>query len=252
MSAETPDADDGRPPVVRQPVLMYHSISPSTAPDPEFLRVHPDRFDRQLRVLRRLGMRGVSMRELRRAAAAGRAGQLVALTFDDGYADFLEHAMPVLARHGMTATVFVVADKTPGTNDWDADHPQVPLLSREQVRAVAAGGHEIGSHSHKHVSLANRDAEFLRNEMAGSRAALQELLDEPVEGFCFPYGSFDDAAVDAVRDAGYSYACVTDDYSRPDALRQPRFFVGNRDGVLRLAAKLAYHHKRIRSAGSRR
>ena len=50
------------------PVLMYHSISPSQLPDPHRVRVHPARLDRHLRLLRRLGLRGVSLRELLAAA----------------------------------------------------------------------------------------------------------------------------------------------------------------------------------------
>ena len=91
------------------PVLMYHSISPSAEPDPHRLRVHPCRLDGHLRLLRRLGLRGVSLTELVRAADRGEAGGLVGLTFDDGYTDFLDHAVPVLQRHGMTGTVYVVA-----------------------------------------------------------------------------------------------------------------------------------------------
>src|SRR3712207_7033633 len=63
-------------------VLMYHSISTSTAPDPHRLRVHPDRLDRHLRLLRRLGLRGVGLSELLRAQERGEAGHLVALTLD--------------------------------------------------------------------------------------------------------------------------------------------------------------------------
>ena len=88
------------------PVLMYHSISPSLLPDPHCVRVHPARLDGHLRLLRRLGLRGVSLRELLAASDRGTAAGLVGLTFDDGYADFLDHAVPVLARHGMTATLY--------------------------------------------------------------------------------------------------------------------------------------------------
>jgi peptidoglycan/xylan/chitin deacetylase (PgdA/CDA1 family) len=231
--------------VARQPVLMYHSISPSDADDPHLLRVHPDRFDQQLRTLRRLGLRGVSLAELLAAAAAGRASRLVALTFDDGYLDFIDHAMPVLARHGMTASVYVVAGCLAGRNSWDGDAPQVPLLDREQVRAVMAGGHEIGSHGLGHRRMVGLSPDDLRAEALDSRRALVDLLDAEVPGFCFPYGSFDDAAVEAVQAAGYDYACVTDDYTRPDRYRLPRFYVGERDTALRLGVKLAYHRWRM-------
>ena len=66
-------------------VLMYHSVEPYTA-DPYQVTVHPDRFARQLRWLRRRGLRGVSMRELLAARRDGTARGLVGLTFDDGYA----------------------------------------------------------------------------------------------------------------------------------------------------------------------
>ena len=138
------------------PVLMYHSISPSTAPDPHRLRVHPDRLDRHLRLLRRLGLRGVSLGELLRASEPGRGRGLVGLTFDDGYTDFLDHAVPVLERHGMTGTLYVVAGRLGGANEWD-DGPRLPIMDADQVRAVAAAGHEVGSHTMTHPRLAGAD-----------------------------------------------------------------------------------------------
>ena len=145
-----------RTPLRVRPVLMYHSISPSTAPDPHRLRVHPDRLDRHLRWLRRLGLRGVGLTELLRAQQRGEAGRLVALTFDDGYTDFLEHAAPLLERHGMTATLYVVAGRMDGANDWDSG-PRLPIMGADQVRAVAAAGHEVGSHTMTHARLAGAD-----------------------------------------------------------------------------------------------
>jgi hypothetical protein len=70
-----------------------------------------------LRLLRRLGLRGVPLAELVAAQDRGQAAGLVGLTFDDGYTDFLDHAVPVLARHGMTATLYVVAGLLGGQND---------------------------------------------------------------------------------------------------------------------------------------
>ncbi len=231
-------------------VFMYHSVSPSTVPDPHLLRVHPDRLDAQLRILRRLGLRGVSLAELVRARDRGQGRRLVGLTFDDGYVDFVEHAMPVLARHGMTATVYVVAGRLAGQNDWD-DGPRLALMSGEQVRAARAAGHEIGSHSLTHQHLTGLTAAERKTEVADSKAVLENLLDEPVVGFCYPYGSFDAAAVDAVRAAGYDHACVTNDYSAPGRFTLPRFYVGQRDTWPRLAAKFARHHAQRLRAGRR-
>jgi len=225
------------------PVLMYHSVSPSTAPDPHLLRVHPDRLDRQLSTVRRLGLRGVSLAELVDAHDRQAASRLVGLTFDDGYTDFLEHAVPVLERHGMTATLYMVAGRLAGQNDWD-EGPRLPLMDAVQLRAVADAGHEVGSHTMTHARLAGMDPRAVEIEVRQSREVLEDVLGTPVRGFCYPYGSFDRAAADAVQAAGYDHACVVKDYTVADRFTLPRFYVGQGDDALRLSAKLARHHLR--------
>jgi peptidoglycan/xylan/chitin deacetylase (PgdA/CDA1 family) len=234
------------------PTWMYHSIRPICDDDPYLLGVSPERLDEQLGYLQRHGRRGVSLGELQAAAARGTAGRLVGLTFDDGYADFVEHAMPVLARHGMTATVFVIAGRLSGSNVWDELGPRLALMTASQVRAVVAGGHEVGSHGLSHVRLAGLDPRQLHREVFQSKSDLEDVLQKPVAGFCYPYGSFDDAAVAAVAAAGYEYACVTDDYRRLSRLTLPRFYVGQRDRALRLRAKALRHRLRVRPRGALR
>ncbi len=226
-------------------VLMYHSISASPEPDPHRIRVHPDRLDRHLRLLGRLGLRGVSQTELLRAVDRGEAAGLVGLTFDDGYADFLTTAVPVLARHGMTATVYVVAGHMGATNSWDTG-PQFPIMTADQVRAVAAAGHEVGSHTTTHARLAGADPAVLAAEVGDSRRLLEDVLQAEVPGFCYPYGAYDAAAADAVRAAGYDNACVTGDYAPGDRHTLPRCYVSPADTRAHVLARLARHAVRIR------
>jgi peptidoglycan/xylan/chitin deacetylase (PgdA/CDA1 family) len=233
------------------PVLMYHSISPSRQPDPHRVRVHPSRLDGHLRLLRRLGLRGVPLRELVEAQDAGAADGLVGLTFDDGYADFVEHAMPALARHGARATLYVVAGRIGGRNEWDGG-PRLDLLDADGVRAVAAAGHEVGSHTLHHVPLAGADAATLQHEIAGSKAVLEDVLQADVPGFCYPWGVFDEAAADAALAAGYDHACVTGDYLPGDRFTLPRFYVAPGDGTPHLLAKLARHSLRMRGVPTAR
>jgi peptidoglycan/xylan/chitin deacetylase (PgdA/CDA1 family) len=229
------------------PVLMYHSISPSTEPDPHRLRVSPARLDRHLRLLRRLGLRGVSLTELVRAADRGEAAGLVGLTFDDGYTDFLDHAVPVLQRHGMTGTVYVVAGRMAGQNEWD-EGPRFDIMTADQVRAVAAAGQEVGSHTMTHARLAGADAATLAEEVGDSKRVLEGVLQAEVPSFCYPYGSYDDAAADAVRAAGYDNACVTGDYHPGDRVTLPRCYVSPRDTRAHVVARLARHSIRQRRA----
>jgi peptidoglycan/xylan/chitin deacetylase (PgdA/CDA1 family) len=224
---------------------MYHSISPSTEPDPDFLRVHPDVLDRQLRHLRRRGLRGVSVQEWLAAVDRGQAARLVALTFDDGYRDFVDHAMPVLERHGMTASLYVVTGKLSGVADWVSGGPPLALMSADDVRAVAAAGHEVGGHTSTHPHLGDLAVDEARAEILGCHQALEEILQRPPEGFAYPYGSFTDEVISAVQEAGFGYAVATDDHTRPGRFTIARFFVGQRDAGLRLEAKFLRH--RIRS-----
>lgn len=227
------------------PVFMYHSISPSTAPDPHRLRVHPARLERHLRLLARLGLRGVSLGELLRAREEGRARGLVGLTFDDGYTDFLEHAAPALERYGMTGTLYVVAGRLGGENEWD-DGPRLPIVDADQVRAVAAAGHEVGSHTMTHPRLAGAEPSLLAEEIGRSRQVLEDVLQAEVPGFCYPYGSFDDAAAEAVRAAGYDHACVTGDYDPGNRFTLPRCYVSPADTTLHVVARMLRHGVRVR------
>jgi peptidoglycan/xylan/chitin deacetylase (PgdA/CDA1 family) len=215
-------------------VLMYHSVAPYEH-DPYLVTVHPARFEQQLRWLHRRGLRGTSMRELLAARWAGTDRGLVGLTFDDGYADFGEHALPALARFGFTATVFVITDLLGGSNTWDMAGPRKPLMTIDQIRHVAKLGMEIGSHSRRHVSLTSPCD--LIGEVSESRTILEDLTGEQVTGFCYPYGHLNALAVDAVRAAGYHYGCAIWRSPLTGLHALPRTYIGDRDGALRLRAK---------------
>ncbi|MEV2271398.1 polysaccharide deacetylase family protein [Nonomuraea africana] len=224
-------------------VLMYHSVTKYDA-DPLNITVSPDRFAAQLRWLARRGLRGVSMRELLAARRADTARGLVGLTFDDGYADFVSEVVPALLAQRFTATVFMVSGLIGGCNEWDAGHPLKPLMDADDLRRAARHGMEIGSHSVGHPSLISLTGAELRHELTASKAALEDVVDAEVTGFCYPYGHVGGREVAAVRGAGYDYACAIwkSEHTGPHAL--PRTYVGDRDGSLRLHAKKLRHRMR--------
>lgn len=181
------------------------------------------------------------MRELHMATRAGDARGLVGITFDDGYEDFLDTALPILESLGFSATVFVVAGMLGGENNWEhhgGSIPRLGLLDAEGVREVSERGMEVGSHSMSHPRFSDLDAEALDYEATDSRRILGEIVGTPVEGLCYPYGSLNAAAVRAVRGAGYAYACATKKRVEYGAHDWPRIFVGERDTPLRLWTKL--------------
>lgn len=217
-------------------ILMYHGVA-DVAEDPNQLCVSPGRFAEQMTSLQRLGLRGVGIGALVDAMWAGRQRGLVGITFDDGYVNVLEAALPELRRRGFTASVFIISGRLGGTNEWD-EGPSWPLLSGHQVGELAAAGIEIGSHGSTHVRLAGLEAGQLETEVSGSRASLGELMGAPVRGFAYPYGSMDMAARRAVHDAGYDYACaVQTPMADLGIMTLPRVYVGEQDGGARMTLK---------------
>jgi peptidoglycan/xylan/chitin deacetylase (PgdA/CDA1 family) len=232
-------------------ILMYHSVS-SPEQDPNLLCVVPDRFEQQLGWLHRHGLRGVSMRELNLASENGAVAGLVGLTFDDGYRDFLTSALPVLEHYGFTATLFAVAGLLGGENIWDGAL-RWPLLDADELREVRTRGIEVGSHGMSHARLAGLDQVELKREVHESRELLSELLGEAVDGFCYPYGSLDRPAVQAVREAGYGYGCgVKVPAATVGRFSLPRTHVGQRDGAFRLALKRRVYRTYAQTVGRRR
>ncbi|MFF3287967.1 polysaccharide deacetylase family protein [Streptomyces sp. NPDC003023] len=231
-------------PVLVQPwIWMYHAVGDPTD-DPYGITVAPDRLDLHLGWLRARGLRGVGVGSLLRAHAAGRAAGLVGLTFDDGYADFVEAALPLLARHGCSATLFMLPGRLGGSNDWDADGPRRPLLTDRQVRAAAAAGTEIASHGLFHRDLTGCADDVLNQETFRSRELLRELTGSAPEGFCYPYGTFDRRAAAAVRHAGYAYACAIDPGTAAGRYALPRTHISQADRGARLWAKRLRHRAR--------
>ncbi|GGN54586.1 polysaccharide deacetylase [Streptomyces albiflavescens] len=227
-------------------VAMYHSVG-DCFEDPYRITVSPDRLDRQLSWLRRRGLRGVSVGELLAARARGEGRDLVGLTFDDGYADFVETALPLLHRHDCGATLFVLPGRLSGDNAWDPLGPRKPLLGKQGIRLAAASeGIEVGSHGLTHIDLTRADDAVLRAEVAESRAVLSELIGARVDGFCYPYGTLDRRVVDAVRDAGYAYGCAIDPGPLTGPLALPRVHIGEHDNAVRLLLKHKLHRLRRR------
>jgi peptidoglycan/xylan/chitin deacetylase (PgdA/CDA1 family) len=230
---------------------MYHAIT-DLADDPNMLSTSPERFEAQLRHLERRNLRGVSVQELRLAMspAASPAG-LIGLTFDDGYADFLHTAVPILEKFGFSATVFAVAGMLGKENDWEHVYnprPPMRLLGSEELREVSERGMEVGSHSMTHTALPGLDRELLEQELGDSRRKLGEILGEAVEGFCYPYGGLDAAAVAAARRTGYGYACSFETRVERSAYDLPRIAVSQKDNYLRFVAKLKVYSQYRRAA----
>jgi peptidoglycan/xylan/chitin deacetylase (PgdA/CDA1 family) len=194
------------------PILMHHQVGPHRPRSPlNRWRVTERDFRWQLDTLQRRGYRGVALRDVVESPegdSTAAATRRVVLTFDDGYRGVAERAAPALRAHGFSATVFVVADRIGGVNDWDGETPGEQLLSADEIRELHRAGIEIGSHGATHRALTSLPDAELEREVAGSRETLERTAGAPVTSFCYPYGDVDDRVVEAVRAAGFRAATV--------------------------------------------
>ena len=195
------------------PILVYHQIdvAPSKGAAFRSLYVAPTAFARQMRLLKLLGYQGLSLSALMPYLRGERRGKVCGITFDDGYLNNLNHALPVLEAHGFSSTCYVVSQRLGQTNDWDSDAgiTPVPLMNAEQLSQWRADGQELGAHTRHHVHLPKLSAEQSFQEIAGCKTELEAIVQAPVQHFCYPYGDFKPSHVEMAKQAGFLTATTT-------------------------------------------
>ena len=196
------------------PVLLYHRVVPRLpAHDPYGNCVSAAAFEAHLAWLRRRGYHDLTLSDLGLAllGEARLPRRPVVITFDDGYRDNHDVALPLLRQYGFRATVFLVSGAIGADSRFDAafGYEPVPMLDAKQVHAMQRAGIEFGSHSVSHpASLEDLEDGSLEDELRRSRADLEVLLDTPVTAFSYPHSRAGARVERAVASAGYRFACA--------------------------------------------
>ena len=197
-------------------ILMYHSIGGSGhAPIPV------ERFRRGLRRL----VTTYDVVDLPDVIpSTPERDRKVALTFDDGYADFYEYVRPLLHEFGVPATVFVPTNCL-DDRGFTIDSGDASYLTGDQIaRLVDDDLITVGNHTMSHPRLSTLDRSTIENEVVGGKEQLEANLETTVERFCYPYGDYDERVVDVVR-RSHRYAVTVDIGTlgdSPDPHRLPR------------------------------
>jgi peptidoglycan/xylan/chitin deacetylase (PgdA/CDA1 family) len=232
-------------------ILMYHQVG-VFAPMRQHRANYCDhrRFARQMAFLHHAGFNVLDLEE---AAACLRGerptpARAVVLTFDDAYDNFADHALPILSRYRFPAAVYAISGWLGRRAEWFAKDPGRPipgLMDAGRLREVRAAGMTIGSHTVNHVKLAEVSPAAQREELASSRAALEDVLGEEIRHLCYPFGSLDMSAVGAAREAGYATAttCLRGAATAEDhPLVLPRKAISFGDSLAGYAWKLLFKH----------
>jgi peptidoglycan/xylan/chitin deacetylase (PgdA/CDA1 family) len=217
--------------------LVYHRLAGELKPGQERIDLAPGVLGRQLRLLRRLGFRHLRPDEVlafHRADAALPPRAFVA-TVDDG---FLDCFRPLMAHADLSLQLFVPTRELGGRAHW-AD--EEPVMSWEDVRALAAAGVAIGAHARHHRRLRGLDPAELADELAGSRADLRSRLESPLDVVAYPHGDHDADVRAAAVTAGFQ-AAFTTEKGRNGAGTEPyclrRVSVHGADGALAVLWKV--------------
>jgi peptidoglycan/xylan/chitin deacetylase (PgdA/CDA1 family) len=135
------------------------------------------------------------------------------LSFDDGYSDVFVYAQDIFKKLSGRVIIFLVAGKIGRVNDWDSSCELAgkPLLSWEQIGELRKSGVQFGSHSLTHADLRKLENEELNREIRESKRILEEKLDQPIDGFSYPFGFFNNRVITALRNGGYKWAVTTSD-----------------------------------------
>lgn len=216
------------------PILMYHSIAKPIKGAPfKCLHVPPKRFSLQMRLLALLGYQGLSMHGLAPYLRGEKMGKVIGITFDDGYRNNLTHALPVLQRHGFSATCYLVSDYIGQHNIWDEvkNIPKNPLMNEAEIRQWLSAGMSIAAHTKTHVDLSACDEATAWHQINGSKADLESRFNTVIDDFCYPYGKFDESHVAMVKKAGFKTATsmhrARSVVGKHDLLCLPRVTVNN-------------------------
>jgi len=231
-------------------ILCYHAVDPDWRSP---MSVHPADFVKQAAWLAK------HRRVLPLAAAVDRldrSGRLppgtAVMTFDDGFTSVLEHALPVLQRHRLPATVFLVAETlTPAGRavDWVRTPPPFPLrtLSRDQVLWMRDAGVDFESHSWAHHDLPDLDPSACERDLRDSRELLEDLLGGPVTALAYPRGLHDHLVRAAAARAGYAVAVALPEHAeQPGPYAVPRVGVYGGNGLRTLRLKSARSYLPLR------
>ncbi len=193
-------------------VLLFHRVSDNARDN---LTVGIEQFDRQMALLHR-HCEVLPIEEIITGSNVPRStSPLVCVTFDDGYLDNYQNAVPILMRHGIPASFFVSTGMI-GTgrrfpHDIRRGNPYIPTMQWDHLREMREAGFTIGSHSVSHIDCATEREEIVRDELAQSLADLRRELSLSDVLFAYPYGgrkNMTPQRLELVKQVGYC-ACLS-------------------------------------------
>lgn len=245
------------------PVLLYHGINDNPSDLQAPTTVSPEAFARHMDALATTGARTMTISHMVDQLIAGTFEEssggrfTVAVTFDDGYKDFLTTALPVMKERSIESTLYV----TTGFIDGSTPRPVEAMLDWSDIPELHEAGVEIGAHSHSHPQMDTLLAGRAWEELIRPKALLEDSIGAPVRAFAYPHGYNNRHLRYQARLAGYDSAAAVRNalsHSADDRFRIARLMVMHdtplslvRSWISGLSAPLASRHDKLVTRGWR-
>lgn len=221
-------------------VLMYHRIVKKKRKGRNKYSVTIDDFRNQLKILEILNFTPITFLDykLYMEEKLTLPKKPIILTFDDGYLDTFELAIPALLEFDMRAVIFVMGDRILKRANWDKDEEMTgsKLMTNDQILTASSLGFEIGAHSMNHQNLTKLSEIELREEIMDSMKSIESILGKRIQSFAYPYGSTDERIIRITEECGFTFGCGV--YSGPPGFGEDfydfrRLTINSRTGILR-------------------
>ena len=173
----------------------------------------------------------------------------IAVTFDDGYLNVIENAVPILEELDIPATIFVTTGKLGQKPDWiigrDNKDRYEKIATADELLELDRKRFTLGSHTVNHGNLGEMDETAIRRELAGSKRDLEALLGTDVSLLAFPFGAYNQTVLSVAREEGYKnvFSNIPDARSQRLDPVENGLFLRGRVPVSPLDGKLEFHLK---------
>ena len=209
-------------------ILMYHRVADDKN-DPHLLCVSPENFRKHLEILKQKK----NIIPLSKILDKNIPKNSVAITFDDGYADNLHTALPILKELSAPATIFIATGLLGQRFHWDDKQSSGRAISEVELKSLAIEPLvEIGSHTMTHPHLSELSRGGQKEEIEKSKKVLESIIGEQILSFAYPFGDLNQISISLVKEARYKIACAVRAESvreKSDPFSLPRFIVRNWD-----------------------
>lgn len=218
------------------PILLYHSVSdaPSDASAP--YTVTPADFERHLDAIVQRGLHCMTVSDYldaRVTRSLPTDKQVALITFDDGYLDFVETCLPLLADRNLPSTMYITTGWMSDTASHQAG-PADPMMAFAQLADIESANVEIGAHSHAHLQMDTLSASHCYDELTRSKHLLEDKLGHGIRSFAYPHGYNSSRIRKQVAQAGYDSATAVRNALSPaedNPLRLARLMLMNDTSV---------------------